>query len=76
MSFEHSLSGRGQDGLDTVRVLDKPTTLEVVGLSSDTWERMEARGETPPITRLSERRVGYRLIDIRQWLDARRVTAT
>jgi predicted DNA-binding transcriptional regulator AlpA len=34
---------------------------------------MRERGETPPITRISERRVGYRLIDLEAWLDARRV---
>jgi hypothetical protein len=34
---------------------------------------MRARGEAPPITKLSERRIGYRVIDLKEWLDARRV---
>jgi hypothetical protein len=34
---------------------------------------MEARGETPPKTRLSANRTGYRLIDLKTWLDARRI---
>jgi hypothetical protein len=35
---------------------------------------MRVRGDLPPVTRLSERRIGYRIIDIATWLDARRVT--
>jgi len=60
------------DELESVRVLDKQATLRVVGLSEDTWDRLEVRGETPPVTRLSERRVGYRVIDLKTWLDGRR----
>jgi predicted DNA-binding transcriptional regulator AlpA len=60
------------DELEGVRVLDKRTVLQIVGLSEDTFDRLEARGETPPITRLSERRKGYRLVDVKEWLDARR----
>jgi predicted DNA-binding transcriptional regulator AlpA len=58
---------------DSVRVIPEPEAVRHVGVSPRTWDRMRARGETPPITRISERRVGYRLIDLEAWLDARRV---
>ncbi len=64
------------DPLDSIRVVTKPEAQRVCGLSPDTWDRMERRGETPPITRLSERRIGYRLVDLRAWLDARREPST
>ena len=60
------------DILDLYQVIGRAEGARLCGLSMDTWHRMEARGETPPITRLSERRVGYRLQDLREWLDARR----
>jgi len=63
------------EGLDAVRVIDEPTAAQLCGVSLRTWDRMRARGETPAITRLSECRIGYRLTDIKEWLDARRVTA-
>jgi predicted DNA-binding transcriptional regulator AlpA len=64
-----------RDSLDSVRVLDEPTAIRLAGVSPRTWDRMRARGETPPKTQISERRIGYRLVDFRDWLDARRVGA-
>ena len=60
-------------GLDLVRVVNEPTAIKLTGVSPRTWDRMRARGETPPITKISERRIGYRLVDLKIWLDARRV---
>lgn len=57
---------------DSVRVIDRAQAIEAVGLSWNTWERMEERGETPPVTKLSKRRIGYRVVDLQRWLDARR----
>jgi predicted DNA-binding transcriptional regulator AlpA len=62
-------------GFESVLVVDEPTAVKLAGLSPRTWDRMRARGETPPITQLSERRIGYRIFDLRMWLDARRVPA-
>ena len=59
------------DDFDIVRVLTRAETIKALGLSPDTWARMEARGETPPKLQLSARRIGYRVIDIQKWLDAR-----
>jgi predicted DNA-binding transcriptional regulator AlpA len=59
---------------DSVRVVDEPTAIKLVGVSPRTWDRMRARGETPPVTKLSARRIGYRVSDLAKWLDARRVT--
>jgi len=61
------------DAFESVRVVDKPTAWELAGVSRRTWQRMEARGETPPVTQVSPNRVGYRLCDLKAWLDARRM---
>ena len=59
---------------NSVRVVDQPTALMLLNLSLSTWERLEKRGETPPKTQISDRRIGYRISDLEKWLDARRVT--
>jgi predicted DNA-binding transcriptional regulator AlpA len=64
----------GYDPLGLTRVLSRAETRKEVGLSDRTWDRLEAAGDTPPITMLSPNRVGYRLIDVAKWLDARRVS--
>jgi predicted DNA-binding transcriptional regulator AlpA len=58
--------------LDELKVYTKRKTQKLIGLSGRTWDRLEARGETPPKTRLSLNRIGYRAGDIKDWLDARR----
>ena len=58
---------------NSVRVMAEPEAVRLVGVSPHTWKRMRARGELPPITRISKARIGYRLIDLEAWLDARRV---
>lgn len=60
------------EGLDVIRVLSEQQTIDAVGVSKDTWYRLKDRGETPPLTQLSPNRVGYRVIDVKNWLDARR----
>jgi predicted DNA-binding transcriptional regulator AlpA len=59
---------------NSVRVISEPEAVRHVGVSPRTWDRMRSRGELPPITRISDRRVGYRLTDLEAWLDARRIT--
>src|SRR4029077_15757933 len=61
------------DHLDSIRVLTKKETLHATGLSEDTWDRLKERGETPPEMQLSERRFGYRLVDVKKWRDRRRI---
>ena len=60
------------DDLDSIRVLSKPQTYHAIGVSDRTWDRLEAAGDVPPKTRLSEGRIGYRVSDIKEWLDRRR----
>jgi predicted DNA-binding transcriptional regulator AlpA len=55
-----------------LKVYTKKETQKILGLSGRTWDRLEALGETPPKTRLSPNRIGYRNSDIAAWLDARR----
>jgi predicted DNA-binding transcriptional regulator AlpA len=57
---------------DDLKVYTKKETQKLLGLSGRTWDRLEALGETPPKTRLSPNRIGYRAPDIAGWLDARR----
>jgi predicted DNA-binding transcriptional regulator AlpA len=59
--------------LDVVRVLTRTETIKLVGLGDRTWDRLEARGETPAKTKLSPNRVGYRVCDVKDWLDRRRI---
>jgi predicted DNA-binding transcriptional regulator AlpA len=58
--------------VDELKVLTKREAIREVGVSWRTWDRLEADGDTPPKTRLSANRIGYRAIDIKQWLDGRR----
>jgi predicted DNA-binding transcriptional regulator AlpA len=58
--------------VDNDRLLSRRQLAELTGLSVDTLGRMARRGNGPPVTRISERRVGYRLLDLRLWLDAQR----
>jgi predicted DNA-binding transcriptional regulator AlpA len=60
------------EALDSIRVLSEPELREVLDLSERTFDRMKQRGDVPPKTQLSERRVGYRVCDVKEWLDARR----
>jgi predicted DNA-binding transcriptional regulator AlpA len=57
---------------ELLRVLNRRQTVELVGVSEKTWERLEAVGDIPIKTRLSQGRVGHRLDHIKEWLDARR----
>jgi predicted DNA-binding transcriptional regulator AlpA len=57
---------------DELKVYTKKETQKLLGLSGRTWDRLEALGRTPPKTRLSPNRIGYRAPDIAAWLDARR----
>jgi predicted DNA-binding transcriptional regulator AlpA len=57
---------------DELKVYTKKETQKLLGLSGRTWDRLEALGETPPKTRLSPNRIGYRHSDVATWLDARR----
>jgi predicted DNA-binding transcriptional regulator AlpA len=61
---------------DSVRVVDEPTAIQLLNLSGRTWDRLKALGDVPPITRLSKRRIGYRVADLKAWLDARREPQT
>jgi predicted DNA-binding transcriptional regulator AlpA len=63
---------KSSSDLDLIRVLSRSETIEAVGVSEKTWERLEALGDVPAKTRLSEGRIGYRVCDIAAWLDARR----
>jgi predicted DNA-binding transcriptional regulator AlpA len=63
------------ENLDAIRVLSRSETIRAVGLSDRTWDRLEAAGDTPPKTRISQGRIGYRICDVKEWLDRRRTAA-
>jgi predicted DNA-binding transcriptional regulator AlpA len=62
------------ENLDAIRVLSRSETIKTVGLSDRTWDRLEAAGDRPPKTRNSQGRIGYRVCDVKEWLDRRRET--
>jgi predicted DNA-binding transcriptional regulator AlpA len=59
------------DRLADDAVVDYVTAARVAGLSLCTLRRLVARGEGPPVVRLSPRRVGVRACDLRAWIAAR-----
>jgi predicted DNA-binding transcriptional regulator AlpA len=62
-------------GPDPYQVLTKVQTANALGCSTDTLDRLAARSEGPPRIRISERRIGYPLSGIRQWLADRQQRA-
>jgi predicted DNA-binding transcriptional regulator AlpA len=52
-------------------VLSTVETLEMLGISRPTLNRLDRAGEGPPKIQLSARRVGRRLGDVRAWLQSR-----
>jgi predicted DNA-binding transcriptional regulator AlpA len=60
---------------DSVRVVSRRKAIEIAGVSERTWERLEAVADVPVKTRLSQNRIGYRISDLREWLDRRREIA-
>jgi predicted DNA-binding transcriptional regulator AlpA len=57
--------------LDPHRILSEPAAAHMLGVSPDTLRRMAGRGEGPRRIKLSQRRVGYRLRECIEWIDAR-----
>ena len=53
------------------RVIDERTAAEFIGVSHVSLERLRKAGAAPRHVRLSERRLGYRVCDLLDWLDAR-----
>jgi predicted DNA-binding transcriptional regulator AlpA len=56
---------------DDIRVIadgKMPATLDI---SPSTWLKLKNLGDTPPKATISEGRFGYRVSDIKKWLDAR-----
>jgi predicted DNA-binding transcriptional regulator AlpA len=51
-------------------IISEKEAAKVSGLSVATFRRLEYAGKGPAVTRLSERRKGYRLDKLRAWLDA------
>jgi predicted DNA-binding transcriptional regulator AlpA len=56
---------------EDLRVVPEPEAAYIAGVSVMTWQRMRHRGETPPLVQISRRRIGYRIGDIRKWIEAR-----
>jgi predicted DNA-binding transcriptional regulator AlpA len=52
------------------RVINDKEAAQACGISVATLRRAVAAGKGPPLIRLSERRIAYRIRDLRAWLDA------
>jgi len=64
----------GNDGgRATGELLSQQQVAVRLGVSARTIEGWRARGVGPPFLRLSARAVRYRVSDLEQWLDQRRV---
>ena len=59
----------------TSRVLSRRETIELVGVSEKTWERLEAAGDVPMNFSCHKDALDIASIDIKQWLDARGLEA-
>jgi predicted DNA-binding transcriptional regulator AlpA len=57
--------------IDDLRVISLQETAKALGISFATLQRMNIRGEGPKTIRLSTRRVGVRIIDLKEWQQAR-----
>ena len=57
--------------LDEFRLLRLPEVLRLCGISRSALYEMIARGDFPRPVRIGSRSVGWRLRDIRTWLDNR-----
>jgi predicted DNA-binding transcriptional regulator AlpA len=64
------------DDIEAIKVLNRRDAIKHLGISERNFQRLEAHGDGPPKTRLSEGRIGYRVSDIASWLDARREAST
>lgn len=49
-------------------VISKKEAAKLIGVSIDTLDRMDVRKDGPARIRLSDRRVGYRMRELRAWL--------
>lgn len=57
--------------LNDLRVLTAPEASELLSVSIPVMDRWRAAGEGPRFIRLSARRIGYRLSDLRAWIESR-----
>jgi predicted DNA-binding transcriptional regulator AlpA len=57
--------------LDDERIIDLTTFSAMAGLSIATTRRLIKTGQGPRLVRLSARRVGVRIGDVRRWLEHR-----
>jgi predicted DNA-binding transcriptional regulator AlpA len=69
--FLDALKALARPDLDAVRVLSRAEVIAHLGVSKMTFDRLEAKGDRPRKVRLSARRIGYRVSDVRAWLDGR-----
>jgi predicted DNA-binding transcriptional regulator AlpA len=52
-------------------LLSKQQLCDALGISRNNFDSIEARGEAPPRVQLSERRYGYAVGSVREWIAKR-----
>ena len=57
--------------LDDLRILLAAEAAQLLNTTVGALDHQRATGKGPPFIRLSVRRIGYRVSDLRRWLDAR-----
>ena len=69
-------SQRNSAYLDDERVVDLTAFAAMTGLSIATARRLISAGQGPRLVRVSPRRVGVRISDVRRWLDQRTIAGS
>ena len=57
--------------MNELQVLTLPEASKLLSVSIPVMDRWRAAGEGPRFIRLSTRRIGYRLSDLRAWIESR-----
>lgn len=63
------------ESLNGERVLGSRQSAELLNLSINTFRRLQWAGKLPPAIRIGERKLGWRVSDLRAWLTSRQVAA-
>jgi len=67
----HAAQAAQLPDLDLLKVMPEPRAAELVGMSLVHMRRIRKKGTGPRFVQLGERRIGYRLKDVLDWIEVR-----
>lgn len=56
---------------DTEKIIREPERRDTTGIPKATWRRYERSGLVPKRVRIGPRAVGWRLSEIKEWIESR-----